>query len=431
MIDDHISLGILPWGHLMVELGEVMTILELHRQGLSISAIATRLGMDRKTVRKYIKEGVQAPRYGPRAPRPCVVDPFVDYITDRIRTFPELSIERLLREIRAMGYEGGRTALGDLVREVRPPRQNNFEVRFETPPGRQAQVDFAHFNVEFDDAPGQRRAIWLFSMVLGHSRYLWGRFVEHQDLQTVLRCHMEAFEHLGGVPHEILYDRMKAAVLGEVEKHIIYNAKLVSFAQHYGFTPRACKAYRAKTKGKVERPYRYIRQDFFLARRFQNLGDLNLQLRHWLDTVANVRLHGTTQRVVIQHFQEERPVLQPLPAGLFNGVIRLERRVSHEGLVSVGGNYYSVPDRARKRTLEVHTLAHEIRIYEDDELLAIHPVLEGRRRTSLLPGHRRSHQRSKQALEAAVPEPTPSVARRPLSFYDQVARRLAGTRRST
>ncbi|MEX3765258.1 IS21 family transposase, partial [Paraburkholderia phenoliruptrix] len=260
-----------------------MTILELHRQGLSISAIAARLGMDRKTVRKYIRNGVQAPRYGPRAPRPCVVDHFASYVTERVREFPDLSVERLLREVRAMGYVGGRTALGDLVREVRPPRQRGFEVRFETPAGHQAQVDFAHFNVEFDDVPGQRRSIWLFSIVLGHSRYLWGRFVEHQDLQTVLRCHMEAFGHLGGVPREILYDRMKTAVLGEAEKHIVYNAKLVAFAQHYGFAPRACKAYRAKTKGKVERPYRYIRQDFFLARRFQNLGDMNRQLREWLD----------------------------------------------------------------------------------------------------------------------------------------------------
>jgi len=406
-----------------------MTILELHRQGLSVSAIAARLGMDRKTVRKYIRGGVQAPRYGPRAPRPCVVDPFVRYVTERVHAFPELSVERLLREIKAMGYPGSRTALGDLVREVRPPRRRGFEVRFETPAGQQAQVDFAHFNVAFDDTPGQRRSIWLFSIVLGHSRYLWGRFVEHQDMQTVLRCHMEAFAHLGGVPHEILYDRMKTAVLGELERHVVYNAKMVAFAQHYSFAPRACKAYRAKTKGKIERPYRYIRQDFFLARRFQNLGDLNRQLREWLDTVANVRVHGTTQRVVAQHFEEERAALQALPAGLFNAVIRLERRVSHEGLVSVGGNYYSVPDRTRRRTLEVHSLAHEVRIYEDGELLAVHPVLEGRRRTSLLPGHRRSHHRHELATQNVVP-PSPVVSRRSLSFYDRVARRLAGSGRS-
>lgn len=405
-----------------------MTILELHRQGLSISAIATRLGMDRKTIRKYIQQGVQAPSYGPRAPRPCVIDPFVDYVTERIQAFPELSTRRLLREIQALGYRGGLTSVGDLVREIRPPRQSGFEVRFETPPGHQAQVDFAHFNVEFDDVPGRRRSIWLFSLVLGHSRYLWGRFVEHQDLQMLLRCHMEAFEHMGGTPREILYDRMKAAVLGEEDRHIVYNAKLVAFAQHYGFAPRACKPYRAKTKGKIERPYRYIRQDFFLARRFQNLGDLNRQLREWLDTVANVRVHGTTQRVVAQHFAEEKPTLQSLPAGLFNGVIRLERRVSSEGLVSVGGNYYSVPDRTRRRVLDVHSLAHEVRIYEDGRLLAIHPVLEGQRQTSVLPGHRRSHAWHKPPASPG-PSTVAGVARRPLAFYDQVAQRLAGTGR--
>ena len=412
----------------LVELGDVMTILELHRQGLSISAIATRLGMDRKTVRKYINNGVQAPRYGPRAPRPRVMDPFMDYVTERIRSFPELSTQRLLREIRALGYKGGRSALGDVVRDVRPPRQTGFEVRFETPAGQQAQVDFAHFSVEFGDTPGQRRSVWLFSIVLGHSRYLWARFVEHQDLQTVLRCHMQAFEYLGGVPREILYDRMKAAVLGEHDRHIIYNTKMLAFAKHYGFAPRACKAYRAKTKGKVERPFRYIRQDFFLARQFLNLADMNRQLRDWLDTVANVRVHGTTQRVVAQHFAEERPSLQALPAGVFNGVIRLERRVSHEGLISVGGNYYSVPDRTRRRVLEVHSLAHEIRIYEDGELLAIHPVLDGRKQTSLLPGHRHV-QRNKLASRHAQPTAAASVARRPLSFYDQVARRLASAGR--
>jgi transposase len=411
----------------VIKLGGVMTILELHKQGLNVSAIAARLGMDRKTVRKYIAAGVEVPRYGPRSPRTCVVDRFTDYVSERVRQYPELSIERLLREIREMGYSGGRTALGDLIRSVRPVRKPRFEVRFETAAGHQAQVDFAHFATQFEDAPGVCRSVWLFSLVLGHSRYLWARFVAHQDLQTVLRCHIEAFGYLGGVPREILYDRMKTAVLGEgPDRHIIYNAKLVALAQHYGFTPRACRPYRAQTKGKVERPFRYIRQDFFLARRFRNLADLNAQLRHWLDTVANARVHGTTQRRVDAHFAEERPSLQGLPAAVFNAVIRLERRVSHEGLVSVGGNYYSVPDRTRKRILEVHSLAHEVHIFEDGELLAIHPVLEGRRQTSLLSGHRQARRRlqSSQPIAPLAPR-VHAVVQRALSFYDQVGRHLA------
>lgn len=398
-------------------------ILELHREGLTVSAIARRTGMDRKTVRKYVHAGVHVPKYKARPPRPHLLDRFVELVTERVRAYPELSERRLLREIREMGYTGSRTILGDLLRTVRPVREPGFEVRFETPAGHQAQVDFAHFNVEFEDVPGQRRSIWLFSLVLGHSRYLWARFVEHQDLQTVLRCHIEAFDQIGGVPREILYDRMKTAVLGETEdRHIIYNAKLVALAKHYGFAPRACKPYRAQTKGKVERPFRYIRQDFFLARRFRNLGDLNVQLRHWLDTVANVRLHGTTQRVVADHYAEEKPSLQVLPAVLFNGVIRLERRVSHEGLVSVGGNYYSVPDRTRRRVLEVHSLAHEVRIFEDGQLLAVHPVLEGRRQSSILPGHRQAQERRITARRTPI---TPVIMQRPLAFYAAVAQRMA------
>ena len=339
----------------MVNLGEAMRILELHREGLTISAIAERTGKDRKTVRKYIRRGLSVPSYQSRAARTRVMDPYLCYVKERITAFPELTASRLLREIGEFGYAGGRTSLADVVREFRP-RLPSFELRFETPPGRQAQVDFAYFDVEFDDVPGQRHIVWLFSLVLGHSRYLWARYVMHQDLVSVLRCHMAAFEHLGGVPAEILYDRMKTAVLGEAPEepqHIVYNAKLIALAKHYAFTPRACRAYRAKTKGKVERPYRYIRQDFFLGRRFRNLEDLNAQLRHWLDSVANVRVHGTTQRVVAEHFAEERAALQPLPALAFDAVIRLERRISHDGMVSVAQNFYSVPDGTRKRVVEV------------------------------------------------------------------------------
>lgn len=124
---------------------------------------------------------------------------------------------------------------------------------------------------------------------------MWARFVAQQDLATVLRCHVAAFEALGGVPQEILYDRMRTAVLGEVDdRGIVYNDKLLALAGHYGFVPRACRPYRAKTKGKVERPFRYVREDFFLAGRFRNLDDLNAQFTQWLDQVANRRLHGTT-----------------------------------------------------------------------------------------------------------------------------------------
>ena len=420
----------------MVNLKGWMMILELYQQGLSVSAIAERTGHDRKTVRKVIRRGLVVPKYALRVPRPTLIGPYEPYLRERVAAWPELSGVRLLREVRERGYAGGVTQLNDFLRAVRPPVVAPFEVRFETPAGRQAQVDFAHFMVEFTEQPGVQHRVWLFAMVLGHSRYLWGEYVLHQDLGTVLRCHMLAFEHFGGTPHEILYDRMKTAVLGEAtdDTGIVYNDKLIGLGAHYGFKPRACKAYRAKTKGKIERPFRYVRANFFLARSFANLEDLNRQLRAWLDTVANARLHGSTGRVVAEHFAAERGSLKSLPAGRFDAVLRTERRVSHEGMVSVGGNLYSVPDGTVKRVLEVETTADCVRIHDGHRLVAVHALLHGRRQRSLLPGHRQSR-RSNTAPELreshVVRHPGHSVVRRALEVYAAVAERLGAASRVT
>lgn len=283
----------------------------------------------------------------------------------------------------------------------------------------------------FEDKPGVTRIIWLFSMVLGHSRHLVARFVLHQDLQTLLRCQMTAFAAIGGVPIEIVYDRMKTAVTGEDDEgHIVYNRSLLALARHYGFHPRACRPYRAKTKGKVERPFSYIRKDFFLARSFRNLDDLNGQLQDWLGSVANIRLHATTQRIVSEAFAAEGPDLQPLPATIFDTLLKLERRVSHEGLVSIGGNYYSVPDRTR-RVVEVHQLPDMIRILDGGCLVACHPVLEGRRQYLIDPGHRQGAvaraMRHGRGEETVIGRRGDHVARRSLAFYQAVGDQLAST----
>ena len=167
----------------MVSLGELMMILELHRQGLKVSAIARQLGIDRKTVRRYIARGLEPPTYGPRPPRQRSTDPFLPYLRERLAAFPGLTAVRLWRELRERGYAGGYTAVKRAVRGIRPDPVAPFEVRFETPPGEQAQVDLARFEVEFTDEPGVKRIVWLFSLVLGYSRLIWARFVVHQDMQ--------------------------------------------------------------------------------------------------------------------------------------------------------------------------------------------------------------------------------------------------------
>lgn len=411
----------------MKKFGDLIMILDLHRQGLKISMIARQLGIDRKTVRKYLARDVGIPAYGPRQPRKRLIDGHVDYLKQRLDAYPGLTAQRLMREIGERGYKGGYSTVRDVVRELRPPGSGRgFAVRFETPPGHQAQVDFAQFQVRFRDQPDKVQIVWLFSMVLGFSRLIWARFAYRQTLQTVLACHRAAFEAIGGVPREILYDRMKTAVIGEDEEgRVVYNRALCDLAGHYGFLPKACRPYRPETKGKVERPFRYIREDFFLGTVFRNIDDLNAQLARWLVDVANARVHATTGRVVHEAFAEERPTLQSLPLIPFGSVLKLERRISHEGMVSVAGNYYSVPDATRRRMVEVHSLADEIQIFEGDLLIARHPMLDGRRQRSVLSGHRRPNRKRDISIMPAIDGDL--VTCRPLDIYAAIGKRLAAS----
>ena len=285
----------------VLRLKGVFMIHQLREQGLTVSEIARRMRVDRKTVRRYLQHGVEQPRYGPRAPRPQKLDPYRAYLRGRLAKCPQLSAMRLLREIRDLGYQGGRTAVTDFVAAVRPREATGFEHRFETAAGEQAQVDFAQFKVVFAEQPEQPeqvQVVWLFSMVLGHCRYLFGRFVMRANLEAVVGCHVAAFAEFAGVPREVLYDRMKTVVLGEDDEgEIRYHPTLLDVAAHYGFGPRVCAAYRAKTKGKVERPFRYVREDFFLASQFENLRHLNAEFDHRL--AAELRLYDRGALVAV------------------------------------------------------------------------------------------------------------------------------------
>lgn len=204
----------------------------------------------------------------------------------------------------------------------------------------------------------------------------------------------------------------------------------LSLASHYGFQPRACRPYRAKTRGKVERPFRYVRQDFFLGRSFYGLEDLNAQLDDWRHKLANTRIHGTTRRIVNEAFVEEKPQLKPLQAHPFNQVLKLERRITRDGMVSVGGNDYSVPETTRARKIEVQQYANEVQLFEDRRLIAVHPLLTGRGQRQVLPGHLTNNAPSGRHVQhtqagAHVHLPGQAVHQRPLAIYEAVGQALA------
>lgn len=291
--------------------------------GLSKSDIARRLGIDRRTISRWIAAGElerdldQPPRYGPRPPRPTKLDAYKEIIRQRLTDYPELSSVRLHEEVQAAGYTGSYSQVRDYVRTVRPRPAPEPPNRFETPPGKQGQVDFAEFRFPW----GKRYAL---VVVLGHSRLMYFRYFKRQDMRSLFRGLEEAFHFFGGVPQELLFDQMKAVITKDLRLlggQLVVNEEFLRFAAHWDFKPRACRPYRARTKGKVERPISYIRDNFVYARAFLNDGDLDEQRARWLDK-ANRRVHRTILEIPLERFERvERPVLRHLASGSYLSVL--------------------------------------------------------------------------------------------------------------
>ena len=297
-------------------------------QGASKSALARQLGISRDTIHRWIRAGdldrdldATPLRYRPRPAVPTKLDAYKAIIETRLAAYPELSAVRLLAEIRAAGYTGGYSQLKAFVRQVRPAPPPAPVVRFETPAGKQAQVDFARFTFPW----GVRYALLV---VLGYSRLLWCRFYARQDMRTLVSGLEDAFRYFGGVPQELLFDQMKAVITRDLRLEggaLIHNLEFLRFAAHWSFTPRACRPNRAQTKGKVERPVRYLRDNFVYGRTFVNDADLDQQRRQWLDDVANMRVHGTTRERPRDRFErDERLLLQPLARRPYTSLVLTE-----------------------------------------------------------------------------------------------------------
>jgi transposase len=299
-------------------------------QKLSKTAIAQRPGVSRRIVYYWLETGqldrdLSAPVPRTPTPRRTKLDPYEPLITERLATYPELSAVRLLTECRAAGYPGGITQLRDYLARVRPQPEPEPLVRFETAPGHQAQVDFATFRFPW----GKRHALLV---VLGYSRLLWLRFYPRQTAQALTVGLEEAFGYFGGVPAELLFDQMRSVVVADERPgggKLLENPEFLRFAAHWGFKIRACRPYRARTKGKVERPVSYVRRNFVYGREFLGDGDLNAQALTWLEATANARVHGTTHEVPRVRFErDERAVLRPLARRPYHSLVLAPERLT-------------------------------------------------------------------------------------------------------
>src|SRR5262245_14979834 len=353
-------------------------IVRRRQGGASLRRIARDLGLARERVQIVSRRG-EAERAGAGAPsrprRPSRVDPFEGMIRQLLERYPAITIVRVFEELRAAGFMGGLTIVRERVLQLRPPRRREPVVRFETPAGAQAQMDYSTYDIDFT-SEGRRR-VHLFSYLLSYSRRQYLRFVEAQDLPTTLREHIRAFAYLGGVAASCLYDNLKVVVLRHGDEGPLFNPKFLAFATHYGFVPRACRVRRSQTKGKVERPFWYVETNLLNGRTFRTLEHLNEVTAWWLTHVADVRVHRETGQRPIDRYAEERPHLIALPATAYDVSAVVYRVVNVEGCVVCRQNSYSVPWRYIGQALPVRVTEAEVIVYS--------PQLEEVARHGLVP----------------------------------------------
>jgi transposase len=302
-----------------------------------------------------------------RRPRNSILDPYKDYIKQRLDKY-DLTGTRILREIQERGYTGSYTIVKDFIRLVKGAKPKPAFVRFETPPGEQAQVDWSEFGwLEYN---GKRMKLWCFSMVLGYSRTLYVQFTHSQNLVSLGQAHINAFKYFGGVTDTILYDNMTTVALSREKDNINWNSQFIDFANFYGFLPILCRPGRKETKGKVERPYSYIKTSFFDGSEFSSLSDLNEKAMNWLNNIANTRIHGTTGAVPFERLKEEN--LNPLRDGEYVLEHSEMRKSSKDCYISFDGNRYSVPYQYSCRDIMVKLKDEELYVYYGDIMIATH-----------------------------------------------------------
>jgi transposase len=315
------------------------TIRYLHAQGLGIRAICREVGISRKAVRRALRAD-GPPRYQ-RPPRP---NPKLEPFSARIRELyyrQQFIGSRILRELRAAGYEGGPTALYAYLRTLKAelPSRKVTE-RFETPPGQQGQFDWSPYTIELG---GELRRVIVYSLTLGYSRRKHYTASLDETQASIFEAIELCLRHFDGAPKELLVDNAKAFVLDANPVHFRWNPQFLELCGHYRLKPRACRPYRARTKGKVERPCFYLEQHFIKGTGFNSFLHFLQELDRFEQEDLDVRVHSTTLERPIDRFAQEHPHLTPLPDQRFVGTLALSRKVSWDCLVSFRGSRYSVP----------------------------------------------------------------------------------------
>lgn len=356
-----------------------------HDAHVPIAEIARRMDVDRKTVRSCLRREAWQPYERP-ARTDTLLAEHAEFLRERASKVG-YSAQVLWQELRQRGFAGSYQTVKRFVRPLRAVEAlaERATVRFETPPGHQSQIDWGSARVHLRHQPV---VLHLFVLTLGYSRRHYMEPALNERVPQFLDAHERAFDHFGGHTREHLYDRPRTICSPDGSGGVVWNETFRSFARYWGFEPRLCRPYRARTKGKVESGVKYLKRNFLVGRSFIDLQDVGEQWAQWNATVSDLRVHGTTHQAPLERFAEERIHLLPW-AGRpgYKLEARFTRIVADDFLVSLDSNRYSVPFSLIGHTVEVERRDGQVRIHHRGKLVATHAELPGRHGLVVLPEH--------------------------------------------
>jgi transposase len=380
-----------------------------HVEKWRIGTIARQLHLHYDTVARVLAQA-GLPRHG-QPPRPSKADPYLPLIRETLEKFPTLTASRLYAMARERGYGGGPSHFRSIVARHRPRPKAEAYLRLRTLPGEQAQVDWGHFgHLTIGRA---RRPLMAFVMVLSWSRMIYLHFFLNARMENFLRGHAGAFAAWDGVPRVLLYDNLKSAVLERQGEAIRFNPAIIDFARHHRFEPRPVAVARGNEKGRVERAIRYIRDNFFAARAFTDVDDLNAQAKDWCLGPAADRLCPEDKTITVREaFAQEAPKLMASPEEPYPVFERAEVKAAKTPYVRFDWNDYSIPHTHLRKPLTVFAGLHELRIADKQDIIACHErsfdkgaQIENPAHIQALAEHKHaaSRQRATDKLVRAVP----------------------------
>ena len=345
-------------------------VVMLHRDRVSVRAIARSLKMGRPRVNRILEKHGEAreephsalPAPLERTPRSSKLDTYRPRVLKLLEQYEGITSQRVFEILKEEGYEGRLTVVKDHVRRVRPEEKPEVSQSVEAAlPGTLAESDWSPFTVPFTHAP--TKTLQVFGYILRDSHRKHFTFYPTSDLHALMDGHVRAFTRFEGVARKCKYDNQKAVVLRWEGRQPIYNPRFVDFATYYDFQAEACRPFHPNDKPRVERSFYELQKSFFNGRSFRDEEDLKAQLAHWQDTVCDVRVHKKVKRTALELFEEERGHLLPLPVHHYDTARVVYRVCDIEGYVAWQGNRYGVPVEHVTDLLPVRVTQSEILIY--------------------------------------------------------------------